>query len=116
MANITVSNLGIQSVVVNGLNDYSYTIPTAGPYVATLRVTQPASTGMTVTIKQNSTTKATATLPGGASAVQGEYILTAPMNITANDVVHYVLTSSSAADQQLNSTKAVLNLKAGVFA
>lgn len=116
MANITVPNLNIQSAVVDGLNDYSYTIPTAGMYVASIQVNQPSSTGMTVAIKQNSTTKATVTLPGGAAAVQGGYILNAPMNISANDVVHFVFTSSSAPDQQLNSIKAVLNLKAGVFA
>lgn len=116
MANITLTNLGTQGTVVNGLNDYSYTIPTAGPVIARIEVTQPSATGMTVAIKQGSTTITTATLPGGASATQGNTVLIGKMNTAINDVIHFVLTSSSAADQQLNTVKAVVSVQTGMFA
>ncbi len=113
MATITIPSFNTGEKVVNGLNTYRYTIATTATHTARIVVTQPTDTGMTVAIAQNGSTKATATLPAGAAGQQGNYILQVVMNCTATDTVDFVLTSSTAADQQANTVKATLNVHIG---
>lgn len=108
MANITIPNFTTGEKVVNGLNDYSYTIQTTATHNVSCNVTQPNPTGMTVTIKNNASTIATFTLP--ANSIQGNFLCQTPIACAANDVVHIVLASSNSNDQQLNNVVAKLNI------
>jgi len=113
MATIIIPNF-LTEKVVNGLNTYQYTIQTAGVHVAKIRTAHPSSSGMTITISQNGTPRATTTAtdvltPGGQTS---SYLATS-INCAVNDVITWTISSSNVNDQQLNTVKSTLNLHMG---
>lgn len=103
MATIVISEFTTQKVS-NGLNTYQYTIPVAGVYSMKIRTEKlPAST-MTIAIQKNGTPIATTTLAAvDTTNGQSTANLSVLSNCVVNDVISFVLTSSNAVDQQLNS-------------
>jgi hypothetical protein len=114
MATITIPNF-LTEKVVNGLNTYQYTALSAAMHIAKIRVTKPSGSGMTISIQQNGSTKATVTLNGDSSGYghQNTQELAVTMNCSINDTIAFVLTSSTASDEQLNSVVATLNIHIG---
>lgn len=109
MATVTLSNF-IAEKVVNGLNTYQYTVATAAVHVAKIRVPVTPPSGLSIVINQNGSPIATATVP---AALQTHMELTASINCAVNDIITWVLTSSTASDEQLNTIQAILNLHVG---
>lgn len=113
MSTIIIPNF-LTEKVVTGLNTYQYTINTAAMHVARVRVSKQPDSGMTITINLNGSPVATTTLvpvePGGGNSTA---VISATMNCAANDVVTFVLSSSTSSDQQLNTIKAILNVHIG---
>jgi hypothetical protein len=118
MATITIPNFLTQKVV-NGLNTYTYTVQSAAMHVCRIDIDHREASTITITITQTgsvSATLATATLPGGSSITgmpQGTFTLQATANCQVGDTLNFVLTSSGAIDEQLNTTKARLNIHVG---
>ena len=106
MANITIANLGNQQASVEGLNDYSYTIQNAGTKNINVHVTDASGdvSGITVLIKVGSSTKVTATGAAGANGISAGL----QWNFSANDVLHVVISSSTAGDAAPNQVFATI--------
>lgn len=96
--------------VITNLDTYNYTIQTAGMHVASIQLTEQPPSGISVLIKLNGSTVATAPAP---SATQGAITLSTTMNCAVNDVVGFTLSSSTPGDQNLNAIKAILNIHVG---
>jgi hypothetical protein len=98
---------------INALDAYNYTIQTAGVHIVKVRisdVTTPA--GITVVIKQNGTTLATASAPAAQS---GKPItLNVLANCAVNDVMSVVVTSTTASDSAPNQIRGTINIHVGV--
>jgi len=109
MATVTIPNF-LTPKVVNGLNTYVYTTTTSAMHVARIDVPIIPPSGMSIVIKQNTTTIATSAAP---AATQGAITMSATMNCTSGDTISFVLSSSTAMDEQLNTVKATLNVHIG---
>lgn len=97
--------------VLNGLDTYVHTTAATSMYVIEIDVAIQPNSGLSVVLKQNSTTIATSAAP---SADQKHVVLRAVANCTAGDTLSAVLTSSTAIDQQSNAgIKAILNIHQG---
>ena len=93
-----------------GLDTYTHTAATTGIYTVEVRVTEVPPSGLSVLIKQGSSTVATAVSP---RTQQGNINVRAVINATQGDVLSVVVSSSSAIDQQLNNVKTEINLRQG---
>lgn len=96
--------------VICGLDTYNYTIVNAGMHVASINLTEQPPSGMSILIQQNGSTKASFSAP---AASQNHIDLKVTMNCAANDIISFVLSSSNAGDQQLNSIKGILIVHQG---
>jgi hypothetical protein len=103
----TILNNMVSSKVLSALDTYVYTTNSSGKHLVSIKAFLPANSGLSVVLKQNSTTIATSTAP---TPTQPELNLSALMSITAGDTISFVLTSSAAADQGLNSFKAIIRI------
>jgi hypothetical protein len=104
---------------VSGLNTYVYTVTSAAVHTCGISVEHRESSTMTISIVQAGSvnaTLATMTLPGSTTTA-GEPQSIATLKVAANcaigDTISFVLTSSSAIDEQLNTVKALLNVHVG---
>jgi len=117
MATIVISDFMDQKIV-SGLNSYQYTIPTAGLYNCNIKVDHRESSAVTVSVVQagsvNSTLATFTLVPsstsGGAAPAA---ILNVCANCAVNDTITFVLTSSAPIDQQLNTIKSKITVRAG---
>lgn len=113
MSTITIPNF-LTPKEVNGLNTYQYTVVTPAMHVASIRLDRHATSAYSMAIQLNGSpvnSASVAMLPPGSS--QSSQSLSATMNCAANDVISFVLSSSAAIDQQLNTAKAILNVHIG---
>jgi hypothetical protein len=100
-----------QNVVINGLNNFSVTVPYAGPYVVKGKVTIPTlvngagASGLIVTLKQNGTTIFT-----GLTGAEGFKALA---SCAAYDVLEVLVSSSNSDDSSL-TVKSVFDFSQGV--
>jgi len=99
-----------QTKVINALDTYNHTALNDGMYSVSITLSEQPPSGMSILIKQNSSTKASFSSPVPS---QQAINLQVVMNCAANDVIGVVLSSSNANDQQLNSIKAILNIHQG---
>lgn len=99
-----------QAKVLNSLDTYNYTVQASAMHMVSISVTEQPPSGLSVVIKQNGTTKATAALP---AAGQNHVDLQVVMNCVASDVISVVLDSSSNNDKGINEIRATLNIHIG---
>lgn len=97
---------------VEGLGTFIYTTTVTAFHVASIRVSIPAGSGLSVLIKQNASTKATSTAPTANSV---EVDLSVELDITSGDTISFVLSSSTAVDQTPNVLKSTLNVHLGTL-
>jgi hypothetical protein len=104
----TISDLN-SSKVVSNLDTYVYTVPSgqAGDYRCHVKVPIIPPSGMSVTIKQNSSTVASFSSP---AATQQIIDLQADINAVATDTIQVILASSTASDKVPNSFEAIINI------
>lgn len=105
-----------QSLLLNGLNNISVTVPSAGQYFTNGKISLPTqSTGASInsqavmTIKQNGSTIYTGTAGASGFGIPGSQLTCA-----AGDVLNYAFTSSTSVDQPLNAIKSTINLGQGL--
>jgi len=106
-----------QPIVSAGLtaspDTFNYTVPTggAGLYTVHVEFTEPPPSGVVATVKQNSTTVYTAaTLGQTQSAQQFKYT----QLYSDADVIHVLLSSSTATDLVANAVKAIVSVRQGL--
>lgn len=109
MATTLIFN-GAQTQVISNLDTYNYTVNTAGMHVASIQLTEVPMSGISIVIKNNSSTVATSTTP---TDVQSTINLSVTINAAVNDIIGFVLTSSTPIDNQLNTIKAIINVHKG---
>jgi len=103
MSTIAIPNFLTQKIV-NGLNNYQYTVKDAAVHNCRIEINHSNSSGLTVSIVQagsKNATLATATLPNSSSMEgqpQGTFILSAASNCAIGDTLTFQLSSSSAID------------------
>jgi ribosomal protein S5 len=107
---VTIGNFTAGPQTVCGLGTYVYTTGTTATHVAKCMITEVPASGITLVIKQNSTTRLTVSSPASG---QGVILGSVNLAITSGDTVSFVLTSSSATDNQLNTVKATLDVHIG---
>lgn len=100
-----------QSKVINQLDTYNHTALASTMYTVSVRLDDIPTTGITVVIKQNSSTIVTSTT---ATAAQNHIEIQTIINCTANDVIGVVFASSVAGDQGGNNFKAILAIRQGL--
>ena len=105
----TIADLGSTKTLTN-LDTYTYTIKTAGMHMVKVDLNELPPSGITITIKQNTTTLASLSAP---AAAQGVMTLQAVGNFAVSDTVNVVIASSTATDQGPNKFKATLNIHLG---
>lgn len=93
-----------------GLDTYNHTAATTGIYTIEVRMTENPPSGVSILIKQGSSTVATAVTP---RSQQTNVTVRAVINATQGDVLSVITSSSSAIDQQLNNLKTEINLRQG---
>ncbi len=106
----TISKIS-HSQVINQLDTYNHTALATDVYTVSVRLSDIPTTGISVVIKQNSTTIATSTT---AAADQNHIEIQAKINCTATDVIGVIFASSAAGDQGGNSFKAILDIRQGL--
>ena len=99
-----------ESSVINQLDTYNYVVPTAGMYKMKVRLNEVPPSGMSIVMKQNSSTVASLSSPATSQQAMDLEIV---VNAAMNDVLGLVLSSSQASDQGGNSFKAIYLLSQG---
>jgi hypothetical protein len=118
MATIVIPNFNTIKAVV-GLNTYQYTVQSAAMHSCNIKVDHREASTLTVSIVQAGSvnaTLATMTLPGSTTTAgepQSTAVLIATANCAVGDTLSFVLTSSAAIDEQLNTVKSRLNIHVG---
>lgn len=98
------------SQVIDKLDTYNYVAPAAGMYKMKIRLNEIPPSGMSILMKQNSSTVASLSSPRPAQQAMDLEIV---VNAAQNDVLGLVLSSSSASDQGGNSFKAIYLISQG---
>lgn len=118
MATVIIPNFNTQKVYV-GLNSYQYTIQNAGMHNCKIKVDHRTASAMTISIVQAGSvnaTLATTTLSPTSSSngdPQSSAILNTIANCQPGDTITFVLTSSAAIDEQLNTVKSRMTVNPG---
>lgn len=99
-----------QAKVLSNLDTYNHTALTTNMYMVKVQTSEVPPSGLTITIAQNGSTKATASVP---AAAQNHTELQIVLNCAINDVIGVTLASSSAIDQGKNAIRALLNIHVG---
>lgn len=99
-----------QSKSISGLGTYVHTALTSTLYKVSISLSMVPPSGLTVTISQNATTIASASV---SSALQQTLALNASIEATMGDALNVVLTSSSSNDTVPNHVKGVLTVSQG---
>lgn len=119
MATIIIPNFNTQKTEV-GLNTYTHTIATTNLHTARIELSHRSASSVTASIVQtgsNNATLATVTvqpITSPNSTTQPSAILTVRANCVAGDTISFVLTSSTAEDQQLNTIKSNMIVTQGL--
>jgi len=101
----------MQTKVINTLDTFNHTAGLNSLYTVSIQMSEVPASGITLTIKQGSTTIASASAP---AAGQNQISLQATLNCAVNDVIGVVVASSTAIDQQLNTIKGILKITPGL--
>ena len=113
MAEVLFLNVPMVSAnLTSGTDTLNYTVPTpsAGIYTAHVEVTNPPATGLSIIVKQGSSTVFTAATQGQTqTAQQFNY----SQLYAAADVISVVLSSSTASDEVANAVKAIVTVRQG---
>jgi len=104
-----VTGIG-QAKVLNALDTYNHTALTANMYTVSVDMSELPPSGLSVVIKQNGSTMATAALPADS---QSNIKLQVVLNCAINDTIGVVLSSAQASDTGLNVVKGLLNIHVG---
>ena len=99
-----------QSNVINILDTYNYTVVVAGPFMVKVDISEVPTSGITIALKQNSSTLLTTAAPTAGQQIISAQVL---MNCAVNDVIGVVIASSNPQDSVLNAVKGILNIHAG---
>lgn len=108
---IAISGIS-KSKVLSNLNTYNHTALQTSMYTVSIRLTEIPPSGVSIVIKQNSSTIATSVAP---SSTQNHIELRAQLNCTINDVIGVVLSSAVASDSLANTVKAILDINIGAL-
>lgn len=100
-----------QSKVINQLDTYNHTALSSTVYTVSVRLDVIPTSGISVVIKNNSSTIITSTAP---TTAENNVQVQAKINCAANDVIGVIFTSSTASDQGGNSFKAILDIRQGL--
>lgn len=106
-----ITNL-ISSKVLSNLDTYNYTVLAAGVHTVSIRLTEVPPDGVTIVLKNNSSTLATSSAPAGPS---DHVEIAATVNCALSDVLGIVITSSAAHQAAPNRIKAILSIRQGAF-
>lgn len=99
--------------LTSGTDTLTYTVPSGagGIYTAHVDVTNPPATGLTVVVKQDSSTRFTAETEGQTqTAQQFNY----SRLYAAGEVISVVLSSSTASDKVMQAVKAIVTIRQGL--
>lgn len=107
MANTLFLN---QPFVFCGLGTLVSTVATAGLYNVHVEASEVPPSGLTVTVKQNGSTKYTSPT---LSPTQGGIQMKTELNCAASDAIEVDLTSGQAIDSNLNTVKSTVTLGQG---
>jgi hypothetical protein len=117
MATIIVPNFNTVKEYT-GLNTYQYTVTAASMHNCSIKVEHRDASTMTISIVQagsNNATLVTTTLVPATNV--GDPKSVASLNVIANcsigDTLSFVLTSSTAIDNNMNTVKATINVHQG---
>lgn len=114
MAEVLILNQPqVTAGLTSGSDTLNYTVPTggAGIYNVQVQLTEIPPTGISVIVKQNSTTKYTApTISPTQIAQQFKY----SQPFADGDVIGVVISSSSAIDKVANNVKATVTVGQGM--
>jgi len=99
------------SHVINQLDTYTHTAAASTMYTVSVAINEIPPSGITVLIKQNSSTIASLSAPAAAQSVMN---LSAVINATASDALNVVIASSTPSDQGGNSFKGILTIRQGL--
>lgn len=99
-----------QTKILTELDTYNHTALATSMYMVSCAVSEVPPSGITITIKQNGSTKATMAAPAAAQQLTQLQIV---LNCVATDIITVVLASSTASDTGKNSFKAILNIHQG---
>ena len=101
--------------LTSGTDTLTYTVPSGagGIYTAHVEVTHPPdlAQSMSIVVKQGASTKFTAATQG---QTQGAQQFNYSQLYAAADVISVVITSSTAADEVANATKAIVTVRQGL--
>jgi len=99
--------------VISNLDTYTYTVKSAAVHYASAQLEAlnlPSS--LALTISQSGSRSASVSSPAMAAG-QSVLDLSASFNCAAGDVISFVISSSAASDQAINSIKGILNIHIG---
>lgn len=99
-----------QTKVLNQLDTYNHTALSASMYMVSVSLDEIPTSGISIAIKQNGSTKITSVAP---TTAQGNVKVQIVLNCAVNDVIGVTLSSAVAADSGKNVIKAILNIHQG---
>lgn len=105
----TITNIA-QTKVLNQLDTYNHTALLSSMYTVEMDLNEIPPSGITITIQQNSSTKASLSAP---AASQSAMSLRTILNCAANDIISVIIASSTPSDQLGNSFKGILKITPG---
>lgn len=97
-----------QTKVLSNLDTYNHTTLATSMYTVSVKTTELPPSGLTITIQQNGSTKASVSVP---AATQNHTELQVVLNCAVSDVIGVILASSVASD--VNTIRAILNIHQG---
>lgn len=96
-----------QTNVFCGLGTFTYNVTVAGLYAASATATELPPSGLSIVINQNGSPVTTSLTPSTAQQIVSAQT---PISCAVNDVITFVLSSSSANDLMLNTLKTLINI------
>lgn len=99
-----------ETKVISSLDTYNHTTKAASMYSVTVTLSEIPTSGLSIVIKQNSSTIATSI---AATPNQNSISLQTVINCALNDVIGIVITSTSAVEAGPNQFKGILNIHQG---
>lgn len=98
-----------QATIFVGLGTFTYTVPSGlgGLYFVRSRSLVLPTSGLSVLIKQNASTVFTSATP---SSAQKEIVAEAMINAAPADVISFVISSSNANDNMLNTVQTIIEV------
>lgn len=107
---ITIQGIS-KTKILTALDTYVHTCLNTSLYTVSVQLSEIPPSGITIAIKQNSSTIVSTAAPGSQ---QSHVELQCIINAAVNDTISVVLASSTAADSNKNAFKAILAISQGV--